>query len=228
MRIYRNFKEAHGEIIRDIVEMGIRVYPKTYQNKHIEGKTEFETLELQNYMYTVTEPDTHDLTPTQPWASAEFRERVKASNTVINPGEAWKLRPDVWSQFINSEGCFDYTYNERYNQYDGLNQTISLLKKDPGTRQAYLSVWNPKDVMGGGGKLRIPCSLGYLFQIRQDKLNMVYIMRSCDFVTHFQNDVYLSFRLQQFISNKVGVPVGSFTQFIASLHIYQKDADGVF
>jgi hypothetical protein len=56
MRIYKDFKEAHGEILRDVTEMGIIVRPKTMQDKKVEGNSDYETLEVQNYGYIVTGP----------------------------------------------------------------------------------------------------------------------------------------------------------------------------
>ena len=37
MRIYMNWNEAYEEIKRDLAEMGINVYPKTMQDKYVEG-----------------------------------------------------------------------------------------------------------------------------------------------------------------------------------------------
>jgi len=225
MRIYQNFKEAHNEVKRDLAEMGIRVHPHSYQNKNIKDDPAFETVELQNYMYCVTQPRLEDLTPTQPWADAEFEERI--SRDPVNPGEAWKLRPDVWEQFINDSGRFDYTYGGRLStQY---KEIINELKFNPDSRQLYLGVWDRVlDSRGIGGWRRIPCTLGYLFQARQGQLHMTYLMRSSDFITHFQNDVYLAFKMQCWIAGQAGIPVGRFTHYMGSLHVFQKDIGGIF
>ena len=57
---------------------------------------------------------------------------------------------------------------------------------------------------------------------------MTYLMRSCDYATHFQNDVYLAVRLLDYVAHAVGLEAGNFTHFIGSFHIYRKDAEGVF
>jgi len=67
------------------------------------------------------------------------------------------------------------------------------------------------------------CSTGYMFLRRENKLHMSYIMRSCDFVTHFPNDIALAIKLQQYITKQIGVTVGDLTYFCNSLHIYKKD-----
>jgi len=224
MRIYRNFREAHSEIERDLAEMGIRVHPHTYQDKYIADDPRFETLELQDYIYTVTNPHTTDLKPVQPWAMEEFKERMSFEG--INPGKAWKLREEVWEEFLH-QGKFAYTYSER--MYFQLTKLTAEARDNPDSRQLYLSIWDPDtDITRLGGAARVPCSLGYLFQIRNDKVDIKYFMRSCDWVTHFQNDVYLAHRLQIWFATKVGKLPGKFTHYIGSLHVFQKDVKGVF
>jgi len=205
------------------------------QDKNIEGNTDYETYELQNYIYTVTNPKLSDLTPVQPWADLEFTERI---NPPLNPGTAWKQRAEVWTEFMhdysgNNKPTFSYTYGERINHYQGLDRIIGHLKKDPGSRQLFLSVWDPEDIQVLGTN-RVPCTLGYIFQARPrnidgiPKLDITYLIRSNDFITHFQNDVYLTHRLQKYVADQVGLEVGNFTHFAASLHIYRKDGKGVF
>lgn len=230
MRIYKNFVEAHNEATRDVVEMGIRVWPKTMQDKNIKDDPNYETREITNYVYTVTDPKLEDLKPNQPWADMEFDERV--STVPINPGEAWKTRREVWNEFLhkdeNGVPKFAYTYSERFSRYDALLKLITHIQRDPDSRQLFLSVWSPTDIDEIGGLSRVPCSLGYQFMVRNGKLNITYFMRSCDVATHFHNDVYLAHRLQRYVAEKAGVEVGTFTHYISSFHIYRKDCQGVF
>ena len=267
MRVYKNFREALSEVRRDLGEMGIIVKTKSYQNKNIDGNSDYDTKELQNYIYQVTQPNASDLNPTQPWADLEFAERLQPG---INPGDAWKERKEVWEEFFNFEGKFDYTYSERYHpsidlffdpevddvedffpqEMDQISAVVDTLANDMNSRQAYLSVWNPKDVFSAGGNERIPCSLGYLFQIRRSQLNVTYLQRSSDFVTHFVNDVYLTHLLQKHIVKELNlkfrdqyyeltdeervntfcqeVSCGTFTHWIGSLHAFRKDLSDVF
>lgn len=228
MRIYMDAPEALEEIKRDLAEMGIRVRPATMQNKVVAGNKDFETLELQNYNYTILDAKSHEVPGvSQPWARAEFGERVSEHNEDVNPGEAWKLRPEVWTEYLNSDGKFCYTYNERMRKQ--LVPIMEQLANDPDSRQIWMSIWNPDiDLQNIGGKKRVPCSLGYGFQIREGVLNLHYMMRSCDFATHMNNDIYLAMRLLEHVAETIGYPVGNFTHSIFSLHVYQKDIKGVF
>jgi thymidylate synthase len=59
--------------------------------------------------------------------------------------------------------------------------------------------------------------------IREGKVDMIYTMRSCDFLTHFAIDVALALMMQNYVANTLERPTGRFTHFIGSLHSYAKD-----
>ena len=224
-----NWQEAYEEIKRDLAEMGIRVCPKTMQDKIVEGNEDYTTMELQNYCYTILNARSEDVKPSsiQPWADEEFKERINV-NGDINPGKAYKLREDVWNEYMH-DGKFAYTYNERFFRNEQIFKIIDRLKEDHDSRQLWLSVWDcNEDPDKLGGISRVPCSLGYNFQFREGKLNMHYVMRSCDFGTHFCNDVYLAIKLLEFVANQCNMEVGNFTHTMFSLHVYHKDITNVF
>lgn len=236
MRIYMNWKEAYEEIKRDLAEMGIAVHPKTMQDKNIEGDENYATKELQNYCYTILNANSEDVKPSsiQPWADAEFEERVTDpydpfdGMVFVNPGEAYKLRDEVWNEYMH-DGKFAYTYNERLWRNDQLKKIIKRLQQDHDSRQLWLSIWDcNEDVDKLGGISRVPCSLGYNFQFREGKLNIHYVMRSCDFGTHFCNDVYLGIKLLEYVAKECDMEVGNFTHTMFSLHVYNKDIKNVF
>lgn len=248
MRLYTNATEMYEETKRDLKEMGILVTPKSMQDKVIEGMDEFKTQELQDYSYRLLDADPIDvichLPVNEEWAKMEFHERVTdpftraydkhgkeylvATEGFINPGEAWKIREDVWSEYLH-DGKMAYTYNERIWWNDQVSKLIKRLKEDPDSRQLWLSIWNPSiDPNNLGGISRVPCSLGYNIQVRNGKLNLHYVMRSCDFATHFANDVYLAIRFMYWLCDQTGYKPGDFTHTMFSLHVYQKDVQGVF
>lgn len=226
MRIYKYFDEALSEIRRELAEMAILIHPETYQDKYVGDNPDFETLELQDYIYTVTRPSVEDLNPTQPWADAEFDERLGHKD--LNPGEAWKLRSEVWSKFIQENGKFGYTYSNRLSENHKIKRVIDRIKKDSDSRQLFISVWDSDDIKKLGGVSRIPCTIGYQIKVREGLLHLTYIQRSADFATHFENDIYLAFKLQKYIAEKTGYEVGRYTHFISSLHVFSKDVDEVF
>ena len=223
-RIFHKFKEATNEIARDLAELSTRLDPTTWQGRSVEGDPDYITTELQNYLYTVTEPDPSDLNPTQPWADLELEERLGASP--VNPGEAYKSRPEVWEELRDIGGDFAYTYSERL--IPQLPHIIDTLTQHPASRQVFVSVWDAVDDPARLEIMRVPCSLGYYLQFRHGRLNMTYLQRSCDFSTHYENDVWLAVRFLQHVAKEVNMESGHFSHWIGSLHVFQKDVEGVF
>ena len=172
----------------------------------------------------MTAPIPADLNPSQPWADLEFQERLSKFPT--NPGTAWESRREVWDELLEDNAKFSYNYNERIHYQ--LAEIIRTLRETPDSRQVFLSVWEPCIDSNRFEKRRVPCSLGYYFQHRGGALNMAYLQRSCDFVTHYNNDVYLAVRLLEYISQEVGMKRGMFTHWCGSLHVFAKDVRGVF
>lgn len=230
MRIYSNSFELMSEMGRELNSYGQIVKPKTYQNKVIEGNEDFITKELICQQYCLTSLGDpvwlFVFSHSKEWADAEFQERIDTSD-IINPGKAWELRKDLWEQFLVN-GKFDYTYNERLVI---LPYTIQLLKSDSDTRKAVLPIFNGNgedDTLYYQGNKRIPCSMYYDFLIRQNGkgekvLHICYHQRSSDFAQHFGNDIYLAWRLMEYVAQEVGVKPGYLYHTIDSLHIYKKD-----
>lgn len=227
-RIFISCLEAQDEIERDLYEMGIKVRPYSYQNKIVKDDPQFETIELRGYSYSIVNHDDADQLKglTFNWCLEEFNERL--SPKYINPGRAYLLRSNLWDQFLVN-GKFDYSYNERIRTQ--LPIIIDELKKHPTTRQAIIEIHNNIiDIQNLGGRGRIPCSLCYQFMIREGKLDIYYLQRSCDFVTHWSNDVWHGINLMKYVASSINVPSGTFTHFITSLHAYAKDLEekGIF
>src|SRR5918994_728289 len=63
--------------------------------------------------------------------------------------------------------------------YGDLSDVVDLLIRNPLTRQAYLPIWFPEDT-GAHHRMRVPCTLGYHFMVRNNQLSCRYYMRSCD------------------------------------------------
>lgn len=230
MRIFSDCFEMMSEMGRELSSYGAIVKPKHYQNKKIEGNDDFVTKEIICQQYCLTSLKEEDalfvFTKAKTWADKEFRERIHIPP--INPGIAWKERPDLWEQFL-VEGKFDYTYSERMSST--LPGLISLLKTDKDTRKAVLPIFNAgvhDDTFHYDGGCRIPCSMYYDFLIRENAkgekvLHICYHQRSSDYIQHFGNDVYLAWKLMEYVAVEVGVKPGYLYHTIDSLHAYKKD-----
>lgn len=229
MRVFTTVEEAYEEMKRMLKEMGIGYYSKTYQDKDVSDDEKFLTKELWAVNIKITEPtsrekaiETYDLS--RKYRKQEFEDRI--SNAYLNPGKSWKYRKDVWEKFLEDDGRFSYTYNERIRH--SLTRVIEELKDKPQTRQAVIPIFWRKDVHNAGGKARIPCSMFYQFLIRNDRLHVIYVMRSVDIDTHMLYDWTIAMDIQEYIAEKIGVEVGTFNFFAGSAHAFARDLEEVF
>jgi len=192
-----------------------------------------------------------DIEPNIPWADIAFHERV--SGRPWNPGKAWESWPWAKSAEQFKPDRFSHSYAERYwpkqanrvsdeewrlgqrfsvkgeregirFNYGDLGDVVELMEKDPLTRQAYLPIFFPEDTGVVHGE-RVPCTLGYHFLHRNGKMDITYYIRSCDFVRHFRDDLYMTLRLLMWVCEKVNFDVvpGRFIFHCASLHCFEHD-----
>jgi thymidylate synthase len=181
-----------------------------------------------------------------PWAENHFQERV--GGKALNPGKQWENWPFYQREkddkrFRNNNGdLFDHTYMERFwspkdlkgirYNFGDYHDIINRLNKNPYNRQSYLSIWHPEDQSNDKTNKRVPCTLGYFFQIRNGIIDMTYHIRSCDIIRHLKNDLYMSGRLLQRTSQllncapqpgKVYVWIGNLHCFESDLHYLKKE-----
>lgn len=250
MRIYQDPVEAVREVERDLWEMGIDVHPQTMQDKYVADDEGFMTKEVRSYSFKISGWEfsvrdvravlkyffPHDEQRIWDYCKAEFSDRI--GGRPLNPGNAYKLRPEVWNDFIHDDK-FAYTYSERLScQIESLVHELTCC---PESRQGILTIHSnicpmmsetpqgvnlvttSKDVSNRGGSGRIPCSMYYQIMVREGKVDLIYTMRSCDFLTHFAVDIVLALMMQDYFADQLNRGFGSFTYFTGSLHAYRKD-----
>lgn len=130
--------------------------------------------------------------------------------------------------YSDDDKTFNGAYGNRWRVYFGQDQLQSIveqLKKDPESRRAVLTMWNPTDLWVNSKD--VPCNTQAYFKIRDGALNMTVLNRSNDAVwgCYGANAVQFSF-LQQYIARQLMVEVGSYVQFSDSLHVYVDGKEG--
>lgn len=114
--------------------------------------------------------------------------------------------------------------------YGDLFDVVRLLNADPLTRQAWLPIFFPEDTSLGPNE-RKPCTLGYQFIVRNNRMDIYYPLRSCDFIRHFPDDIYLTVRLLLWMLQQLrslnprwdDVKPGKYVMHATSLHIFAND-----
>lgn len=142
-----------------------------------------------------------------------------------------KLDPDRFIPGVkNNTGLIKEERKGIRYRYGDLNDLIISLAQEPHTRQAYLPIFFPEDT-GIANPGRKPCTLGYHFIMRDDHLHVTYYIRSCDFVRHLRDDIYLTIRLLLHILDQLrlkdpvwqSVKPGRYRMDIVSLHCFVND-----
>jgi len=240
MRISRVILES----FKDLKENGAVVSSKKWQAiDSLDNLYEVINRYLQMDMPETKEELAKECIADLPWAENHFKERINPNGN-HNPGYEYQNWPyykvnkeDNDKKFRKEGGIFfSHTYMERFwpdtsirgtgkmgYTYGNFNDTIEKLKKDPGTRQAFFSIWHPQDQKDHG--VRIPCTIGYHFLIRGGKLHIAYLIRSCDIFRHFKNDIYMTIRLAQHVRDEVdpSLKLGQMNMWIGSLHCWDKE-----
>lgn len=106
----------------------------------------------------------------------------------------------------------------------GLNQILAAverLKKDQGTRRSAVIVWQPEDAVRESND--IPCTFGLSFYVRRGRLNVTTIMRSNAAFRLLPFNVFEFTLLGELVSVLTGIPLGEYTTFAVSMHIYESE-----
>ncbi len=240
---YKNFTQVRKDLARTLYKQGEEIRTEKWQGK--ETNEYLKMLEVLNVSFTCPFGENidklkEDIGPNLPWADDHFLERV--GREPLNPGVQyanWPFykRDKSQDQHRTIGGVqFTHSYMERLwpphrdgirYEYGNFDDVVDLLEREPLTRQAYLPIWYPEDtgVKHGG---RVPCSLGYWFINRNNKLNVTYTIRSCDMFRHFQDDIYFAVRkviwvleeLRKRDKNWDKVTTGNLTMHIGSFHVF--------
>jgi thymidylate synthase len=134
-----------------------------------------------------------------------------------------------YDKFSDDGNTLNGAYGYRARKYfgmDQINEIVSLLKREPSTRRAVLTLYSPDDLSNNSSR-DIPCNTSVFFKIRDSKLDMMVINRSNDLFLGIPYNVFVFNVLLKYIAIKVGCEVGNQRHMSDSLHLYAKDFDTV-
>lgn len=238
-RIFKDCLEMVQEMDRELKVSGITVPVKHYQNKELFGENQ-NTKELIGVNFIISKPSLKkkemleflfkdEADNIEKYCEQELLDRVNREG--LNPGNSYKIRLDLWQSLMSKKDGekFDYTYSERINFHNQLDNAIASLKDDEHSRRAMVMIFKPEDTDESMGfATRIPCSISYQFVIRNNKLMVIYYIRSNDYFKHFAIDIWLANAMQEYIVEQLKetypkLKVGSLNYYCGSFHAYNED-----
>jgi hypothetical protein len=213
-----------------------------------------DTIEVEDVSFDIPIPGAdfpllqRQIQPNLPWAEDHFNERVSGIPWNPPPSHEWWPFAQRSNDEFRKDERFSHTYPERIwataredggvpisqprlgirYPYGDLDDLVTVLRRNSGTRQAYLPIWFPEDLAAAEMGERVPCTIGYHFLIRNEQLKVVYYIRSCDFFRHFRDDVYMAARLGQWVAAQLeDVTARKLVMHISSLHIFAPEKERI-
>jgi hypothetical protein len=145
--------------------------------------------------------------------AASVANYAKQMETFADDGLLWGAYGFRWRHFF---------------AFDQLAELVEMLKRDPKTRRAVLTMWSPNgdlvatdSCLGGPNAKDVPCNTQVYFDLSSGRLNMTVTNRSNDIVwgAYGANVVHMSY-LHEFMAAAVDCQLGTYYQFSNNYHMY--------
>lgn len=134
-----------------------------------------------------------------------------------------KYYSNIYSTFSDDNNTVNGAYGKRIfgGKQSQWEQVKKILLKDPDSRQAIISIYQPKDLFICSRDIPCTCTIQYF--IRNGKLNAITYMRSNDIYLGMPYDIFSFTMLQEMMAVELNVEMGTYTHMVGSLHIYEKN-----
>ena len=182
------------------------------------------TIRLQNVGFYMAYPERNHITEEWRQWNAKYAERewnwyLSHSRDV---SELQKHAP-IWKRMHGGDCQVNSNYGWLWNRNKQLQKVIEKLEDNPDTRQAWLTLYDGKEM--DEYDYDTPCTLNIGFKVDiydnfKKVINMTVLMRSNDLVFGFCNDQYCFSQLQKYVASRIGATVGNYYHFAQDLHIY--------
>ena len=211
-KVFRNANEAyeyiHDRILQDGVAFG-------------------DTKALFNVGFYITDPkDRKIINRERKWseeyAEAEWQWYLSGMPNIKMLGKIYGKIPEIWKRMADEQGYvnsnYGYQWERGQNHISQLDYIIGLLKDNPSTRQACVSIYDGKE--HPDYKTDTPCTYAIQFTIVHNRLDMCVTMRSNDLWYGFCNDQYQFSKLQEMVSKRLKIETGVYYHFAHNMHLY--------
>ena len=198
-----------------------------YHDKIIrEGVNFGDTKALFNVGFYIENPLDHEMeNKERKWnpvyAEAEWQWYLSGDRNIAKLKELYGKVPEIWKRMADTNDNVNSNYGWQWKRNDQIDYVIDLLKHQPDTRQAAISIYDCKE--HNTFTFDTPCTYAVQFTILNNKLNMSVVMRSNDLWYGFCNDQYQFSKLQHYVWNRLNhknIEIGTYFHFAHNLHLY--------
>ena len=209
---FKNAEEAYKYFFREILKNGI-----PFAN----------TKALFNVGFTIENPidnHIHDKGSIVPrkwnleYARAEWQWYLSGDRNIDKLGELYGKVPEIWKRMADKNGNVNSNYGWQWKRNGQLAEVVDMLKYNPDTRQACISIYDGKEWDRYINDT--PCTYAVQFTILHGRLDMCVTMRSNDLWFGFCNDQYCFSKLQEMVSKRLNIEPGVYYHFAHNMHLY--------
>ena len=188
-----------------------------------EGVDFADTKALFNVGFYITNPmDNKIINRERNWkldyAEAEWQWYLSGDRNIAKLGKLYGKVPEIWKRMADVDGNVNSNYGWQWERTSQLDIVIQMLKDNPKTRQAAISIYDAKEISDYTNDT--PCTYAVQFTILHGRLDMCVTMRSNDLWYGFCNDQYCFSELQRLVSRQLNIEPGVYYHFAHNMHLY--------
>ena len=207
-KTFKNANEAYEYVHDKIIQHGV----------HFK-----DTQALFNVGFYMLNPmDNHITNKERGWnkeyAEAEWQWYLSGDRNIDKITELYGKIPPIWLKMADEYGNVNSNYGWQWMREEQLEMVIEMLRENPETRQAAISIYDGKEMHFY--QKDTPCTYAVQFTIVNDKLDMCVTMRSNDLWYGFCNDQYQFSKLQEMVSKRLNIETGVYYHFAHNMHLY--------
>ena len=210
-------------IMRNTFETANEAYEYMHNEIITNGIDFAGTKALFNIGFTIENPTNKVITNkernwNEEYAAAEWSWYLSGDPRIKTLGELYGKIPPIWRRMADENGEVNSNYGYQWRRNEQLENVINMLKQNPETRQAAISIYDGREIHKYATDT--PCTYAVQFTIVQSKLYMSVYMRSNDLWYGFCNDQYQFASLQEMVAERLNLPVGTYYHHAHNLHLY--------
>ena len=154
----------------------------------------------------------------QDYAEAEWQWYLSGDRNIAKLGDLYGKVPAIWKRMADTDGNVNSNYGWQWKRNNQIDHVVNLLKYNPDTRQAAISIYDCKEYKEYTNDT--PCTYAVQFTILHGRLDMCVTMRSNDLWYGFCNGQYCFSKLQGLIAFKLNIEPGVYYHFAHNMHLY--------
>lgn len=210
---YKNVQEAWNDLCDRTIRYGDKIG---------------NTLELNNIKIEILHPEDNIVKNREkfslPYYLGENIWYGAGSNSMDFISKFGKIWEKLSDDGITNESAYGFILQNKYG-FNQIDKIVELLKSDVNSRRAILNINAARENVIETHDEQ--CTIALQLLVRNGKLNMTGIMRSNDLWTGFPYDLYYFIEIQKIIAEKLGIEIGTYTHFVGSLHIYDRNVEDI-